>query len=231
MNGQVNGPQGTQGEAEAATALDAGSALDQVLAAVSALRAAPVTAAGPAGAGGGPLSGPQVLAALTLLRELRAEIAGWEPELIEAARRRGTSWVELAPALGVASRQAAERRFLRLRPSATPGPVTGEQRVTAERDRRAGDRAARAWARDNAAGLRQLAGQISALTDLPRGAAHDVAAVRHALGGDDAADLLGPLEQARPHLEAGHPGLAEAIGAVDENTRRARRDARHRTAD
>ncbi|MFD0633050.1 hypothetical protein ACFQ9X_17215 [Catenulispora yoronensis] len=39
--------------------------------------------------------------------------------------------------------------------------------MTAERDRRAGDRAGRDRARDNAAGLRRPAGQISALTGLP----------------------------------------------------------------
>ncbi|MFE4825176.1 type III effector protein, partial [Streptomyces sp. NPDC056704] len=40
--------------------------------------------------------------------------------------------------LGVASRQAAERRYLRVRPG-TPG-TTGEQRVQATRNRRAADR-------------------------------------------------------------------------------------------
>src|SRR5690242_19779319 len=53
-----------------------------------------------------------VLAALTLLRWLGAELCSWEPKLIAAARERGASWANVAPALGVASRQAAERRYL-----------------------------------------------------------------------------------------------------------------------
>src|SRR3954451_15992176 len=77
------------------------------------------------------------LAALTLLRHLREELAEWEPRLIAAARSHGASWIQLAPALGVASRQAAERRYLRLRPDDTGEATTGEQRVRAERDRRA----------------------------------------------------------------------------------------------
>src|SRR5437763_16030294 len=59
------------------------------------------------------------LAALTLLRHLREELAEWEPRLIAAAREHGASWIQLAPALGVASRQAAERRYLRPRPDRT----------------------------------------------------------------------------------------------------------------
>ena len=92
----------------------------------------------------------QLLTALTGLRLLRDELAAWEPELITAARAVGASWVALAPALGVASRQAAERRYLRLQPSHT-GEKTGEARVDAERGRRAGDRAVAEWARRNSA--------------------------------------------------------------------------------
>ena len=98
----------------------------------------------PGGHGTAPerLSGNQVLAAaLTLLRELREELAGWEPQLIEAARALNTSWADLAPALGVASRQAAERRYLRLRPAPDGTSGTGDERVAAERDKRAGDKA------------------------------------------------------------------------------------------
>ena len=109
----------------------------------------------------------ELLAALTALRELRDELAVWEPPLIAAARAAGVSWAELAPALGVSSRQAAERRFLRLQPSGTQDQRTGEERVRDERDRRAGDRAVAAWARHNSGTLRQLAGRISALQGLP----------------------------------------------------------------
>src|SRR4051812_28910575 len=113
----------------------------------------------------GDASAEEVLAALSALRAVREQLGGWEPELIAAARAGGASWAELAPALGVASRQAAERRFLRLAPSVT-GEATGEARVDAARGRRAGDRAVADWARRNSAVLRRLAGQVSALDGL-----------------------------------------------------------------
>lgn len=78
-----------------------------------------------------------MLASLLLLREVREQLAGWETSLIETAREAGASWADLASPLGVASRQAAERRYLRLRPGADG--TTGEQRVKATRDRRAAD--------------------------------------------------------------------------------------------
>src|SRR5688500_306795 len=104
----------------------------------------------------------RTLDALTALRRAREELAELEPVLIAAAREQGASWASLAPALGVTSRQAAERRFLRLRPHADTD-LTGEQRVQAARDRRAGDRAVATWARANASELRRLAGQASSL--------------------------------------------------------------------
>jgi hypothetical protein len=159
----------------------------------------------------------EVVAALEVLRRLREELAGWEPELIGAARAAGASWVDLAPALGVASRQAAERRYLRLRPS-TSGEPTGEARVRAERDRRAGDRAVANWARENSATLRELAGQVSAVT----GADH----VRDALAHDDPAALLTPLAGARADLAPGHPTLAARVESITEEAERLRRDAR-----
>src|SRR5687768_10375102 len=86
----------------------------------------------------GPSGPEEALAALLLLREMRRQLAGWETGLIEAARDAGASWADLAQPLGVASRQAAERRYLRLRPGAAG--TTGEQRVQATRDRRAANR-------------------------------------------------------------------------------------------
>jgi hypothetical protein len=158
------------------------------------------------------VSSDQALAALLLLRELRTQLAGWETGLIETAREAGASWADLAQPLGVASRQAAERRYLRLRPGA-PG-TTGEQRVQATRDRRAADRAVSAWARGNAADLRQLAGQIAALTGLPAEARTPLV---RALGHDDAAGLIGPLAGARDHLAADH---SELVARIDTLTRR-----------
>ncbi|MFE9680744.1 type III effector protein [Streptomyces sp. NPDC002701] len=163
----------------------------------------------------------EALAALLLLRELRDRLAGWEPGLIEAARAAGSSWADLAHPLGVASRQAAERRYLRVRPG-TPG-TTGEQRVRAARDDRAADRSVTAWARTNAVELRQLAGQITALTDLPARAHAPVARLADALADSDAARLIGPLTEARTHLEAGHPDLADRIDTIADSTSRLRR--------
>jgi hypothetical protein len=172
----------------------------------------------------GEVPADQLLTALTALRSVRDQLAAWEPELIAAARASGTSWVELAPALGVASRQAAERRFLRLRPSAS-GETTGEARVDAERDRRAGDRAVADWARRNSAVLRQLAGQVSALDDLDATAREGADRVTAALGDDDVTSLLSPLTAIRAHLVHGHAALADRLGAVTSQTDRVRRDA------
>ena len=91
-------------------------------------------------AGPGTVSSADVLAALAKLRVVQEQLAAWEPMLIGAARDRGVSWAAIAPVLGVASRQAAERRYLRLNPHTTnQDGMTGEQRVQAARDRRAGD--------------------------------------------------------------------------------------------
>ncbi len=167
---------------------------------------------------GAPVGSEQALAALLLLREVRDQLAGWETGLIETAREAGASWADLAQPLGVASRQAAERRYLRLRPGA-PG-TTGDQRVQATRDRRAADRAVTAWARGNAADLRQLAGQIAALAGLPP---ETRAPLVRALGHDDAAGLVGPLADTRDHLGAHHPELADRVDGLTRSTDRIRR--------
>ncbi|WP_344418558.1 HSP18 transcriptional regulator [Amycolatopsis minnesotensis] len=166
----------------------------------------------------------ELLGALAALRSVREQLAGWEPELIAAARADGASWAVLAPALGLASRQAAERRFLRLRPSVT-GEATGEARVDAERDRRAGDRAVADWARRNAAVLRQLAGQVSALNDLDAAGRASADRLGAALGEDDVTSLLPPLAAVRDHLERDHAGLADQLGDIGDKTARLRRDA------
>lgn len=67
-----------------------------------------------------------------MLREIREQLAGRESGLIETARGQGASWADLAGPLGVASRQAAERRYLRLRPGKVGS--TGEERVQTTRD-------------------------------------------------------------------------------------------------
>jgi hypothetical protein len=55
-----------------------------------------------------------ILEALAALSEVRRDIDALERGLIEAARTGGTSWAMIAAALGLASRQAAEQRWLRL---------------------------------------------------------------------------------------------------------------------
>ncbi|WP_330176961.1 type III effector protein [Streptomyces sp. NBC_01498] len=167
-------------------------------------------------------SSDQALAALLLLREVRERLAAWEPGLIEAARGAGASWADLAGPLGVASRQAAERRYLRVRPGA-PG-TTGEQRVQSTRDRRAGERNVSHWARDNSADLRQLAGQITALTGLPTEARARLALLATALADDDPTTLLAPLTAAHPHLRADHPDLADRVDTITRHTDHLRHD-------
>ncbi|MGW1160506.1 type III effector protein [Streptomyces sp. NPDC002519] len=154
----------------------------------------------------------QALASLMLLRQVRERLAGWETGLIETARNAGASWADLASPLGVASRQAAERRYLRGRPG--PAGTTGEQRVAATRQARAADRNTATWARRNAADLRRLAGQITALTDLPPAARRPLNVLHAALAHNDPADLIAPLAAARPHLAAAHPDLAARLDTL-----------------
>ncbi|MFJ8137846.1 type III effector protein [Streptomyces sp. NPDC096013] len=193
-----------------ASFLAAAAALDTIQEALHTARALPDgTAPAP-----DPGSSEQVLAALLVLREAREQLAEWEPGLIEAAREAGASWADLAHPLGVSSRQAAERRYLRVRPG-RPG-TTGEQRVTATRDRRAADRTVTAWARANAATLRQLAGQITALPDLS--AAAPLAELTTALADNDPAALVAPLTDTHPYLASGHPDLAARVDDLTRHT-------------
>ncbi|MFD8969245.1 type III effector protein [Streptomyces sp. NPDC059568] len=160
-------------------------------------------------------SGPeQALASLLLLRQVREHLAGWETGLIETARQAGASWADLAQPLGVASRQAAERRYLRQRPG--PAGTTGEQRVQAIRERRAADRVLTAWARRNAADLRRLAVEITALPDLPAASRITVRYLDAALADDDPTTLIAPLTAARPHLSPAHADLAARIDALTD---------------
>ncbi|MGW7342774.1 HSP18 transcriptional regulator [Streptomyces sp. NPDC054854] len=165
----------------------------------------------------------QALTALLLLREVREQLAGWESGLIETARDHGASWADIAGPLGVASRQAAERRYLRLRPG-TPGS-TGDERVQATRDTRAADRTVTAWARDNATDLRRLAGQITSLTNLPAGAQDAVSDLNRALADNDAARLLQPLTDTRPHLRPEDSAPADHIHALARHADRLRQDS------
>jgi hypothetical protein len=236
----------------------------------------------------GPLTGgPELLVALDELRALRDRLTRWEPVLIAAARDQGVTWTDLAPVLGVSSRQAAEARYLRLKhdddtdgakPDATSSATssttygatssashgasdgataprqTREQRVRATRDRRSGDRAVAGWARENAAELRSLAGQIAALPApdgqqpqssaqasepghvqgdsrrrAPRRSLDDEASrpagrVHQALGSDDVADLVGPLLDAASGLGTSHPELARRVADLAATAEQVRAD-------
>jgi hypothetical protein len=158
----------------------------------------------------------RLLEALVQIRAVRDYLAEWEPKLIDQARTVGVSWAQLAPALGVASRQAAELRYLRINQQSAGPAMTGEQRVQAARDQRAIDRAVASWARDNAADLRRLAGQVSALDGLERTTQESVDRVHDVLGNSDSAALLGPLADVGPRLTGDHPRLADRISELGD---------------
>jgi hypothetical protein len=107
------------------------------------------------------------------------------------------------------------------RPAGGAPDATGDERVQAARDRRAGDRAVTAWARDHGADLRQLAGQVTALTELGTGAQARLDDLHAALGTDDAADLVPLLAATHEHLPA---ALADRVAAVAAETDRVRQD-------
>ncbi|MFJ5228513.1 type III effector protein [Kitasatospora sp. NPDC088391] len=170
------------------------------------------------------------LAALVLLRELRTQLAGWEAGLVEEARAAGATWADLARPMGVASRQAAENRYLRLRPAPAPGaPATGAERVKAVRDHRAAERAVGAWAQEHAAELRVLAARITAAALAPE-ARPAQAVLATALGAADAADLVEPLADMRTHLGSAHPDLADRLDDLAHRTDRLRHDSDRRRA-
>ncbi|MET9350090.1 type III effector protein [Streptomyces termitum] len=179
--------------------------------------AGPRPAGDPSGESGPPASGSSPaadsLAALLLLRQLRDRLDAWEPALIETARADGASWADIAAPLGLASRQAAERRYLRVR-EGRPGS-TAEQRVRATRDRRAAARSVTAWARDNAAELRLLAGRIGSLDGLPDPVGD---ALSTALADDDPALLLPALAGSLPFLRAARPDLAPRVEELARHT-------------
>jgi hypothetical protein len=172
-------------------------------------------------------SAAETLDALAALHELHARLQTWEPRLIEAAREQGVAWGRLAPALGVTSRQAAERRYLRLRPTSEAG-LTREERVQATRDRRAGDRAVAAWARDNAPALRQIAGQVSGVAGLSSAGRRRAKVLVSSMAGDDPAALLAPLADMHRDLIEDHAVLAARVDEVGRRVHGVRRETQHR---
>jgi hypothetical protein len=202
---------------------EAHAKIDLVLGAVRRTTAADRNSAG-AEAGD---AAAEALTALEALHRLREQLLAWEPALIEAARDGGASWARLAPVLGVTSRQAAERRYLRLRPGKDAG-LTREQRVQATRDERAGDRAVAEWARANASELRQIAGQVSALSGLTTSALRDAKTLATSLTEDDPASLIEPLADMHSHLVDDHAHLAAQVDALGRKVSRVRRETQRR---
>lgn len=87
--------------------------------------------------------------------------------------------------------------------------------MQATRQRRAADRTAATWARANAADLRRLAVEITALAHPTPEARSAQAALHTALGAGDAAELIAPLADMRPHIDARHTGLVDSLDALE----------------
>lgn len=79
-----------------------------------------------------------------------------------------------------------------------------------------------AWARNNAADLRRLAGQFTALTNLPANAHARIEHLHQALADNDAADLLAPLAATALHLQHNHPDLATRIETLTRHAEQLR---------
>jgi hypothetical protein len=83
----------------------------------------------------------QVLALLALVPQARVRLDQMEAELTDAARAAGASWSTIAGPLGLATRQAAESRALRVRQSLTTGARDqAAQRAQVARQRAATER-------------------------------------------------------------------------------------------
>ncbi|SCF32610.1 DNA-binding protein [Micromonospora mirobrigensis] len=61
-----------------------------------------------------PVDGDDIVAALTLVPHLRAEVDALEAGLLTMARARGLTWQAIAFGLGLGSAQAAKQRYERL---------------------------------------------------------------------------------------------------------------------
>ncbi|MFJ4960186.1 hypothetical protein [Streptomyces sp. NPDC088739] len=65
--------------------------------------------------------GDQLLALLAVIPQARTRLDQMEAELTDAARAAGVPWARIAGPLGLATRQAAETRALRLRQTLVTG--------------------------------------------------------------------------------------------------------------
>lgn len=154
------------------------------------------------------------LSDLSAVRAQRARLDATELALIDEARRNGATWADIAKALGLASRQAAEQRRLRLSSAlhpVTPDPGYGDEiaalrAAAADLHRRLG--ADRRWDRrfTRAALVRQTLAAaaeapVSGLYALVKDAVADLAEAGAALPAPTRAAvtrLASALEAARP---------------------------------
>ncbi|XVU27346.1 hypothetical protein ACQPZJ_09980 [Actinoplanes sp. CA-054009] len=151
---------------------------------------------------------------LRAIPEARARLDAAELELIDQARRAGATWSEIAGALGLSSRQAAEQRRLRLAAAAArpAGPEEFGDRVAALRaaaaevHRRIG--ADRRWDRrfTRAALVRDT---LATAADAPAGALFSLAAASVGDLSEAAGSMPGPtraaIDRLRDALEAATP--------------------------
>ena len=149
-------------------------------------------------------------AALTLVTALRADLDRAEQRLIARARQSGASWRDIAAALGLRSRQAAEQRWLRLRAATSRDPAVAREHRHRQRavDHAAGPAVAKLRAEVDA-----LHGLLVAVPDRPGTAGKLVDLARSTLGAAADAPPGGLLDLARLALRdlaavpAAHLGL------------------------
>jgi hypothetical protein len=153
------------------------------------------------------------------IRARRAELDAEELELIDRARRSGATWPEIAAALGLGSRQAAEQRRLRLARAAERDSLPRRAELDQAYGRSASDLrkcavelhrrigADRRWdGRFRRAAL--VRETLAAAPDAPAGALHDlVTAVLADLAAAEVPALPGPQRAAVDRLRraAGTP--------------------------
>ncbi|MEU1824169.1 hypothetical protein ABZ502_17300 [Streptomyces abikoensis] len=99
-----------------------------------------------------------VLAALTQLAEARAALDTLELDLLQGAKQRGASLLEMAHHLGLRTRQSAETRFLRLQ--AASATNRARRAIPEQRRARARQRNADAWCRQNEERMRKVAARL-----------------------------------------------------------------------
>ncbi|MFD5342288.1 hypothetical protein ACFWJY_00580 [Streptomyces anulatus] len=147
-----------------------------------------------------------VLAALSQLDEARQRLDTMELKLIRAARARSASWQKLADALGLATRQSAETRALRLERASQS--YRGRD-VASQRLDKARERVEQAWCEENAERIREAAGRFydtSGAWDLQNVNKIDIRGTVHRIGELLATDgspvrLASLLASVRYHLD------------------------------